>query len=456
MRCVQIGWATALALACGPEIASAQSLRDLVIAGLATDPALAASEAQFKASEERARQARAALLPTLQATASRQEGRFSPDEPAAEVREFESGRWAVQLTQALYRPESYAAWSAAEADLEVARAQMEAAAAEVAAHLVASYFDMLSAREALVSLIREKDAAHLQLLAARSGFEKGTAAITEVLDAEARFDLTSAQRDAAENDIALKREAFQQLIGGASFELGLLPRAAPDPEPVTELLPLLIEEALERNAAAQQARLQWESSKLGVKRARRGHLPTLDLVLSYGEDDATRSPANPQPVEGRTSQAQATFTLPIFAGFGTSAKVGEALALQDKLQAELEAAERSVATAVREAYYGVKSSLGQIASLRTAEKSTETAVRAWRKGFQLGASTTAEVLEAEARYAQTRRDLMKAKFEARLSRIKLQVALGRPWRESIDEVANLLVPESQAPAEDYGAGEPPG
>ena len=73
--------------------------------------------------------------------------------------------------------------------------------------------------------------------------------------------MASAQRDAAENDFALKREGFGELIGGAEFELGLLPRTAPDPPMIVEPLSLLIEEALERNAISYLAGASMQSGK---------------------------------------------------------------------------------------------------------------------------------------------------------------------------------------------------
>jgi len=453
MRGVHIGQVLCLALALCCGHASAQSLRDLFVSGLTADPALAASEAQFRASEERVRQARSAVMPAVALQGSSSTGRFYPDDDTPD-RDFHADRWSVQLTQPLYRPESYSGLDAAHAELEAARVQLEAAAADLATRLATAYFEMLSAREDQLSLDREFEAAQLQRVAARRSFETGTVTITDLLDAEAKHDVTAAQKDVAESALILKREAFRQLIGGHEFELGVLPRATPDPLPVEEELTLLVEEALERNPTAQQARLQWEASRHGVRRARRAHLPTVDLVYSYGSDKSSGTPSNPVPVRGHSSQAQASLNLPIFSGFGTDAKVGEALALQDKLQADLETAERGVAMNVREAYYGVKSSLSQVASLQAAEKSTETAVRAQRKGYRIGTTTTTEVLKAETLYSQARRDLMKAKLDARLNRIKLQIALGRPWRESVDELSGLLVSEHAAPAGNENSARP--
>ncbi len=427
----------ALTLYCGH--AGAQSLRDLFVSGLTADPQVAASEADLAAGEQRVREARAQFLPQLGLTASSSTGRFQPDNDGAES-EFHTDRWSLQLTQALYGAQPAARLRAARAQLEIAELQLALTSSDLAARLLVAYFDLLGAREDVLALEHEHAAAELQLAAARRRFDQGTVANTEVLDAEARLDVSGAQQSAAEYDFALKQEAFRQLIGGSEFNLLLLPRDAPVPELPTDLLDRLILEALERNPAAQQARMQAGVVKLAIREARSGYLPSVDLSVSYGSDRSTGTPSNPAPVRGETLQAQATLRIPLFAGFANSARVSAAKADYDKSLTELESAERNVATEVRESYFGLRAALDQIRAQQTAERSTETAVRAQRKGYSVGRSTTGDVLEAESLYARTRRDLMKAKLEAHVNRIRLQIALGRPWRETIDGLSRLMRP----------------
>lgn len=440
MRPRGLVWLLAGGIALGANPAHAQSLRQLFLAGLATDPALASAEAQYEATAQRVRQARSVLLPSLAATGTTSTSRFYPDN-SSRLRDFHNDRWTMQLSQPLYKPEAISALDEAKAELEAAHVQVDAAEADLAGRLASGYFDVLTAREVLLATQSEKKSTLQQLASARRSFELGTVAITDVRQAEAKYDLDIAQEIAAANDLAFKRDSFKQLIGDNDFELPVLPRNAPDPQLDGEELPLLIQEAVERNPLAVQTRLQFQLSQLAITKARQGHYPSLDLNLSYGSDRTNGTPVNPLPVHGNTAQGGVTLNVPLFSGLGADAKVQEAVALQEKARADLETSERNVATRVREAYYGVKSAHGQIASLETAERSTDASVRSSRRSYQVGMIATADVLKAESIYFQAHRDLMKAKLDVRLNRIKLQIALGRPWRESIDELARLAIPE---------------
>ncbi len=52
-----------------------------------------------------------------------------------------------------------------------------------------------------------------QLASAKRNFEVGTATITDTREAQARFDLGTAQEIAAENDLRSKRVVLDQLVG---------------------------------------------------------------------------------------------------------------------------------------------------------------------------------------------------------------------------------------------------
>lgn len=431
------GWALLPALVLGWGTAGAQSLRDLYLGALVTDPVLAGAEAQYQASQQRVRQARAVLLPSVDLTGSSSSSTFKPDDGSLD-RDFHTDRWSVRLTQAIYKPGSYSALDEAQQSLAMAEAQLDAAEADLAARLTTSYFDVLGAREALLSLTREKEAAVQQMALAKRSYDLGTVAITDLREAEAKHDLTAAQEEAAANDLALKRAELLQMVGEVEYQLPVLPKEAPDPQVDTEDLALLTQEALERNPAVLQARYQAEAAGASVKKARADRLPSINFSVSYGSDNSTGTPSNPVPVDGRTMQTEASLSLPLFSSFAISAKIGEAQALEAKAQADLNQAERETTTRLRQAYFGLRSALRQIASLRTAKKSSDIAVRAQRKGYGVGMSATADVLEAESQYSQVQRDLMKARLDAYMNQIKLQIALGRPWRESVDALASIV------------------
>src|SRR5436309_88189 len=84
-----------------------------------------------------------------------------------------------------------------------------------ALRLAQAYFDVLGAQDTLVATRTNKAAISEQLASAKRNFEVGTATITDTREAQARFDLATAQEIAADDDLTTKKIALDQLVGRA-------------------------------------------------------------------------------------------------------------------------------------------------------------------------------------------------------------------------------------------------
>ena len=71
---------------------------------------------------------------------------------------------------------------------------------------------MLLAQDNVAFAEAQKTAIGQQLEQAKRNFEVGTATITDTHEAQARYDLTTAQEIAARNDLELRRRALEQVI----------------------------------------------------------------------------------------------------------------------------------------------------------------------------------------------------------------------------------------------------
>ena len=79
--------------------------------------------------------------------------------------------------------------------------------------LVQAYFDVLAAQDTLAFVRALKAATGEQLASAKRNFEVGTTTITDTREAQARYDLVTAQEIAADNDLRVKRLALDSLVG---------------------------------------------------------------------------------------------------------------------------------------------------------------------------------------------------------------------------------------------------
>ena len=177
--------------------------------------------ARWARAQERIPQGRAGLLPlgslpaprntTTAASASATPRTAHPTSHVRVRQQFD----AVSVTQPLYRTQNTIVYEQALTQVEQADAQLALAAQDLILRVAQAYFDVLLAQDNVAFAEAQKTAIGQQLEQAKRNFEVGTATITDTHEAQARYDLTTAQEIAARNDLELRRRALEQLIGRA-------------------------------------------------------------------------------------------------------------------------------------------------------------------------------------------------------------------------------------------------
>ena len=132
--------------------------------------------------------------------------------------------------------------------------------------------------------------------------------------------------------------------------------------------------------------------------------------------------------------------VPLFAGFAVQNRVRETVSLEDKAQADLENARRTVAQNTRAAYFGLVSGQGQVRALEAAEASSQSALDANKLGYQVGVRINIDVLNSQSQLFQTKRDLAKARYDVLLGDLKLRQANGTLTPEDLQKINALLAP----------------
>jgi len=138
------------------------------------------------------------------------------------------------------------------------------------------------------------------------------------------------------------------------------------------------------------------------------------------------------------TQLGVTFNVPLFAGYATQNRIRETLSLEEKAQADLDIARRTVAQATRTAYFGLVSGAGQVRALEAAEASSQSALDANRLGYQVGVRINIDVLNAQSQLFQTKRDLAAARYNVLLGQLKLRQANGSLKPDDVGVINGLL------------------
>lgn len=420
--------------------AQAQNLVQMYEAARGYDASYQSALAQYTASVAKADQATSGILPSVGIGAGYSGTQFENKTGNATFdNSFRTENANISASQPLYRPANLATYEQGRKQVEVAKAQLASVEQDLILRVSQAYFDVLAAQDNLVLVREQKKAVAEQFASAKRNFEVGTATITDSREAEAQYDLILAEEINVENDVRVKRLALELIVGRPANELKplarpvVLPPVTPsEPEPWVQI-------AYENNPTVQQSRLALDIAKLGVAKAYAGHKPTLDLTASYGN---TRYPGGNSSTGFYTRTTAGTFglsfNLPVFSGFLVQNQVKEALSLEEKAKSDVDAAERSVAQFTRAAVYSLKSGLGRVKALETAEASTQSALDANVLGYQVGVRINLDVLNSQTKVFATKRDLDQTRYNVLVGGLRLRQAAGTLKLEDLNAVNTLL------------------
>ncbi len=429
--------ALAAALALGAAAPSfALDLMQAWRAALASDAQLASARSQLEATRERVPQARAGLLPAVNATAAVMPQSVDPG--VGPSRDFTARTYAIQLSYPLLRLQNVESFEQSRLQVAAGEAQYAQATQDLALRLSQAYFDVLAAQDNLDTLRAQMRAISEQLAAAKRNFEVGTATITDQQEAQARYDLASAQEIAARNDLEVRRAALAQLIGQPVGELDVLRPglALEGPQPAREAD--WVRDARDNNLAVQQQRIAGEIARREIDRQRYGHYPTVDLVGSLQR--AENAAYNFVGMRTDSAVLSLQLSIPIYAGGGIEARVREATASHARSQSDLENARRQAEQGARQAYLGLNSGLAQVNALEAAERSSRLALESNLLGYQVGVRINIDVLNAQQQLYSTQRDLARARYDALLNGLRLKATAGALGEADVAQVNALLVP----------------
>ena len=418
----------------------AQSLVDLYESARVFDASYQSAKSQYTATLARADQAKAAILPTVGLSMGASATNLDNTLATANQGNYNTQSATLSASQPLYRPANRATYEQGKKQVDLAEAQLAAADQDLIVRVSQAYFDVLAAVDTLTFVKAQKAAVGEQLASAKRNFEVGTATITDTREAQARFDLGTAQEIAAENDLRVKKIALDQLVGKNDAQ----PKSLAQPLTLPALLPADVNSWVVQSEAGhpgiRQAQVALDVAQLETQKAQAGHKPTLDLTAGYNITQNNGSANTAADFRTNAATIGLAFNLPLFAGYAIQNRVRETVALEEKARNDLDGSKRAVAQGTRSAFFGVLSGQGQVKALEAAEASSQSALEANQVGYQVGVRINIDVLNAQSQLFQTKRDLAKARYDVLVGGLRLRQANGTLKAEDLAAVNALLVP----------------
>lgn len=404
------------------------------------DATFAAARATLEAGQERLPQARAGLLPTLGVTGNTQwnENEINQRGGALLAKpNFNSNGYSISLSQPLFRWQNWVAYDQSKFQVAQAEANFVQASQDLILRTAQAYFDVLYATENLKAVRANKTAIEQQLASAKKNFEVGTATITDSQEAQARFDLATAQEIGAENDLEVKQRALQAIIGKEAGSLAPVRKDAQMSPPQPADMKAWAAAAEKDSIAVQIQQAASEIAAREVDKQRAGHYPTVDLVANVG-NTTTFGSTIAGALDTDFQNVGIQMNLPLFQGGQVMSRQREASANRSAAESNLEAARRNSALAARQYYLGVVNGLAQVRALKAALVSSQSSLESNKLGYEVGVRINIDVLNAENQVYVTRRDLAKAGLDTLMAQLKLKAAVGTLGEDDVVAVNALL------------------
>jgi len=395
---------------------------DVYQAALGYDPVLKAADASLQATKEIVPQARSLLLPNvgLQGETAWNERSF-PD-AQIENQNFNEHSYAARVSQPIIDMPSWYTYASSKSTVEAARHNFSRTEQDLIIRTVTNYLNVLRA-QALLEATRSNEAAtQRQLEQIQQRFEVGLVAITDVLEAQAAYDLAAVQRVQAVGDHDIYFEVLRTLAGRPYEEIDSLSEELPivDPEPSNE--EEWVKVALDHNYGILSAESQLDAANQTIRARRAGHLPTIDggVTKSYF------STGGPNFLGGQIDQTvySLTMTMPIYQGGFVNSRTREAIALADQSAQILADNRRTVGRDTRNLFRRVATDVVRVRARLRAITSAESALEATETGYEVGTRNIVDVLQVQNQLYTSQYDYADARYSYVLALFLLKQQAG--------------------------------
>lgn len=432
--------ACALLLSGTPAIAS--DLLEIYRLALASDPVYSAARASWTASQEKMPQGLAGLLPQASLSASTQYNdrdlRFRNPTIAGSQAQYNSNSTSVSVSQPLYRKQNFVAYDQGKTQVALADVQFASVGQDLILRVSQAYFDVLLASANLSFTQAQKTAIGQQLAQAKRNFEVGNATITDTHEAQARYDLVTAQEIGAQADVEVKNRTLEQLIGRPAPALAGPARNFSPTPPTPNAMEPWVERARTNGLAVRIAQETLNFQSQDVVRNRGAHYPTVDAYASLTDSGQGSGVQGGTGTDTTSKIIGLQLAIPLYQGGIVNSRVREALANEDKARQDLENARRSAELAARQGYLGVTSNIAQVRALEAAVISNQSSLDSTILGQQVGVRTQVDVLNAQQLLFSARRDLAQARYNYIASFLRLIAAAGELDEEDLQRINGWL------------------
>ena len=429
----------------------AADLMDAWQAAQTRDPALAAARTLLEQAAFRKDQAAALWEPRAVATVQAGTGFFDTSTKGAQAMgqsdvSFNTNanvgvmtRASVGAQKPWLSPEREAQSKQLALSADIAQAQWQHTEQTLMLRTAQKYVDVLSEELTLGVLQRQQKTLQQAAKEISKRQSIGDASTMDVQEASARVSDMHAQVLSQENRLAMKRVAYQQLVGLEPTQLATLP-------PSIQVTPAnlgdvnqWVQRAKTQSPTLSMMRLQQAVQAQEAKRIHAGNATTLDWV-AQAQLDRLMGHGMYGTMNNQATQVMVGVQLqtPLGKNNWLAAREGEALKQVEKLRFDEEAAFLQIEQSVRDAWQNISTAAQRMSALEQSLKASQARLLATRNAHRTGARTTNEWLGAENDAAQAELALLQLRLQTVMERLRLQAASGTLDASVLQSINALL------------------
>ena len=424
----------------GMPFAHTENLDEIYKLAVENDPAYRGAKQEYFGQQQLKQQQFALFLPAINLTANYTEIDQASTTSGTETDyEYNTKSYTLNLTQMLYRHDYFIQYKQADLQVMQAAAKFNSAAQDLIIRVAENYFRILAAIDNLDFAKAEKKAIKEQLNQTTQRFNVGLTAITDVHEAQSRYDLSVAQTIAAENQLAISHENLRELIMQSPTFLAKLsphsPLVTPEPADIKQWVKIASEQSLSLVATDKAMLIAREE----IYRNRAGHYPTLDLLASHGYSDTSSGTLTSSTgYEREETRVGIQLNLPLYQGGLVNAKTTEAAHRYNQAKEQHEQQRRVTERLTRTAYLNVTANISQVKAYQQALQSSKTALEATEAGYEVGTRTAVDVLNSHREVFRALRDYAQSRYNYILETLRLKQAAGTLSENDLHIINNWL------------------
>lgn len=407
----------AVAALAGAIPAQAETLADAIALAYESNPTLQRARAQQRALDESYVVARAGFRPSLSVSGS---AAYRNSDTAFGVVDDNSGGVTLSASQPVFTGGRVSSdVRAALAGVQAGREGLRAIEGDILQAVVQAFEDVR--RDQTILGIRQNNVELLntQLTETQTRFEVGQVTRTDVAQADAQLAAARAQLSSATANLQNSRASYATLVGRNPGDL-----TAP---PTLPGLPNTVDAAFDvaeaENPDLKQARLTEESSRARVAQARAAGRPTASINASLGYSGPI-SPFDTHDYD-RALSVTASVTQPLFSGGVIRSNVRRSLETNNSDRIQIEGVRRQVVQSVSQAWNVMLAARSNVTSNEQGVRAATIAFEGMREQYQVGLSTTLDVLIAQERLRDSELALAQSRRDRYVAEASLLNAMGR-------------------------------